>query len=519
MSTLRLQPSRTPSPTILIAVLCFGGLLASYMQTLVVPIVGLLPTYLHTSADNASWVITSTLLAAAVVMPIAGRIADMFGKRSVILASIALMVAGSAVSALFDSLIPVIVGRGLQGLAMGVIPVGISLLRDELPPARIPGAIATMSATLGVGGAIGLPIAAWISQNYSWHVLFWTSAALGAVVFLLVLTLIRESPARSGGTFDGIGALGLTVALVCLLLALSKGRSWGWTSALTLGLTAAGLVVFAVWVVYELRTSSPMVNIRTSIIPRVAITNAVSIVIGFALMGISLAAPQLLQLPHIPRVLDYGMGQSIIEAGLWMAPGGLMMMFLSPVSARLNVTIGPKFTLMIGTLVIGAGYALAIAFAASPWEVALAVIVTSSGVGIAYSAMPSLIMSAVPLSETASANGLNSLMRSVGTSIASALLATILASSTVSVGTTAVPDRSAFQMVFIIGAIASLVAAALILLIPGDAKKNLPGEQPVDLPENKDRPDESIAEEILDGELRTDGTPEPGRHRAPAGRA
>ncbi len=180
-----------------------------------------------------------------------------------------------------------------------------------------------------------------------------------------------------------------------------------------------------------------------------------SIVIGFALMGISLAAPQLLQLPHIPRVLDYGMGQSIIEAGLWMAPGGLMMMFLSPVSARLNVTIGPKFTLFIGTLVIGAGYALAIAFAASPWEVALAVIVTSSASVSPTRPCRRSSCPAVPLSETASANGLNSL-RSVGTAIASALLATILASSTVRVGTTAVPDRSAFQMVFIIGAIASL---------------------------------------------------------------
>ncbi|MGJ0117995.1 MFS transporter [Williamsia sp. MIQD14] len=518
MSTLRLEPTRKPSPTMLIAVLCFGGLLASYMQTLVVPIVGLLPTYLHTSADNASWVITATLLAAAVVMPIAGRVADMFGKRSVILASIGLMVIGSVISAVFDSLIPVIIGRGLQGMAMGVIPVGISLLRDELPPNKIAGAIATMSATLGVGGAIGLPVAAWISQNYSWHVLFWTSAALGTVAFLLVVTLVQESPARSGGTFDTVGAVGLTIALVCLLLALSKGRSWGWTSDLTLGLVAAGLIVFAAWVVYELRTSSPMVNIRVSVTPRVALTNIVSVVIGFALMGISLASPQLLQLPHIPGVLDYGMGRSIIEAGLWMAPGGLMMMFLSPVSARLNVSIGPKFTLLIGTIVIALGYGLAIVAAAAPWQVALAVMVTSSGVGIAYSAMPSLIMSAVPLSETASANGLNSLMRSIGTAIASALLATILASSTVNIGPTSVPDRSAFQMVFIIGAVASLVAAALILLIPGDKKNALPGAQPVDLPEHKDRPDESIAEEILGGELPVDGSAEYGRHAAPAAR-
>ncbi len=467
MQVMKSESNTNPNPNLLIAVLCFGGLLASFMQTLVIPIVGKLPEYLNTSADNASWVITSTLLAAAVGMPIAGRLADMFGKRSVILGCIAAMIVGSIICALTSLVVPMIVGRGLQGLAMGLIPCGISLLRDKLEPARIPGAIATMSATLGVGGAIGLPVAAWITQTFDWHVLFWTSAGLATFTFILVFTLVSESHVKSPGTFDIIGAVGLTTALVALLLALSKGATWGWTSVTTLGLTASGVVILALWGWFELRTKTPLVDLRTSRQPVIVLTNASSVLVGFSLMAIGLSAPQLLQIPNIPGVVDYGMGETILATGLILAPGGLMMMFLSPVSARLNIAIGPKFTLLIGASVIAAGYVTSVFLMAEPWQILVANVIVSTGVGIGYSAMPALIMSAAPLHQMAAANSLNSLMRSIGTAIASALLATILASSVIDLGGgQSVPSESSFRLVFIVGSIAAIGAALLALSIP-----------------------------------------------------
>ena len=104
------------------------------MQTLVIPIQSELPGLLHASPDNTSWVVTITLLAAAVSMPVAGRVADLFGKQRVLLASAAILLVGSVVCALSDSLLPMLAGRALQGLAMGFIPVGISLMREITPP-------------------------------------------------------------------------------------------------------------------------------------------------------------------------------------------------------------------------------------------------------------------------------------------------------------------------------------------------------------------------------------------------
>ena len=145
-------------PVLPVVVLCFGGLTASLTQTLLIPIQGELGLLLGSSQANAAWVITITLLAAAVAMPVAGRLADLFGKQRVLVASAGLLLFASIVCALSDSLAPMLVGRAMQGLAMGFIPVGISLMREITPPHLTGTAIAAMSATLGVGGAIGLPL-------------------------------------------------------------------------------------------------------------------------------------------------------------------------------------------------------------------------------------------------------------------------------------------------------------------------------------------------------------------------
>ncbi|GAA2926123.1 hypothetical protein GCM10011428_48890 [Streptomyces violaceus] len=173
------------------------------MQTLVIPIVPELPRYLDASPSNAAWAITATLLAAAVATPVVGRLGDMFGKRRMLLVSVVLLVSGSVVCALSDSLVPMIVGRTLQGLAAAVVPLGISIMRDVLSAERLAGSTALMSASLGVGGALGLPAAAFIADHYDWHMLFWISAALGVVALALLVLIVPESKVRTGGHADG----------------------------------------------------------------------------------------------------------------------------------------------------------------------------------------------------------------------------------------------------------------------------------------------------------------------------
>lgn len=344
---------RLDSPTRIVLVLAFAGIVVSLMQSLVIPLVPKLPGLLNASAGDTTWAITATLLAGAVSVPTIGRLGDMYGKRRMLLFSIVLLVLGSMVGALSNSLVPIIAARILQGLAAGVVPLGISIMRDELPAERLGGATALMSASLGVGGALGLPVAALIADSADWHVLFWVAAALGAAALVLVATMVPASQVRTGGRFDAAGAVGLSAALVGLLLAVSKGADWGWTSMPTLVLGAAALVLFITWGRYELRTSEPLVDLRTLVRRQVLLTNIASAIFGFAMFSMSLVLPQLLQLP---QETGYGLGQSMLVVGLVMAPSGFVMMAVAPVSARISATWGPKWSLMLGALVVAAGY-------------------------------------------------------------------------------------------------------------------------------------------------------------------
>ncbi|MFC4116369.1 MFS transporter [Nonomuraea zeae] len=474
-----------PRSGAIISVLAAAGITVSLMQTLIVPLIATLPVLLHTTTANAFWAITATLLAGAVAMPVSGRLGDLYGKRRVMMVSTLLLAVGSLVCAPANSLLPMVIGRTLQGLGMGVIPLGIAIMRDVLPPQRLGAAIGLMSSSLGVGGALGLPAAALVAQYVSWHALFWAAAGLGLVMFVLVLLIVPESPVKSPGRFDFVGAAGLSAGLVLLLLPVSKGGEWGWTSATTLGMLAAAAVVMLLWGWWELRTPAPLVDLRTSARRQVLMTNLASIVIGFAMYAMSLLTPQLLQLP---TATGYGLGQSMVAAGLWMAPAGLVMMAISPVAARLSAARGPKVSLLLGTIVIACGYLLALALMGQAWGVLVFSAVVSAGIGFAYAAMPSLIMSAVPLTETAAANGLNSLMRSIGTSTASAVLGAVLAGMTVKLGPVVVPSEGGFRAGFLIGGGVALVAALIVLTIPGRGPgTHRPGGEPAGHPATAQR--------------------------------
>ncbi len=462
----------------IVVVLAVAGITAALMQTLVVPLIGELPRLLDTSASNASWVITATLLTAAVATPVSGRLGDLYGKRRLMLICASALVVGSLVCALASSVAPMVVGRGLQGAGMGLIPLGISAMRDVLPAEKLGSSIALMSASMGIGGALGLPISAAVAEHTSWRVLFWGAATLAVLIGVLIFWLLPASPPSNTGRFDPIGALGLGVGLVCLLLGVSKGADWGWSSATTVGLLVTAVVVLLAWGWFELRSSDPLVDLRVTARPVVLLTNLASMVVGFSMYAQSLIIPQLLQLP---TETGYGLGQDMLQMGLWMMPGGFVMMLLSPFGATLSHLRGPKVTLAVGALVVAVGYLSATLLMGSTWGLLVAVCLCSAGVGLAYGAMPALIMGSVPLSETASANSFNTLMRSVGTSVSAAVIGVVLAQMTTDFGGYALPSENGFRTGLLLGAAVALVASVIAICIPTRASRE--AEEHIEHPE------------------------------------
>jgi MFS family permease len=450
---------------------------ASFMQTLLIPIQSRLPQILDAPREETAWAVTITLLVSAVCTPISGRLGDMYGKRRIALVLMGVLVLGSVICAISYSAVPLIVGRGLQGAGMGVIPLGISILRDVLHPEKMGGAIALVSATLGVGGALGLPISAYITETADWHVLFWSAAILGVVVLVLMARVVPPSTLRTGGRVDLVGVAGLSVGLTGVLLAISKGADWGWTSAPTMGFGLGGIAVLVAWGVWERRVTDPLVDLVVNARGPVLMTNLASVAMGFALFAANIAYPQLLELPEEVG----GLGLSLVQAGLILMPSGAMMLLMAPVAGRLLQSWGPKPLLITGALIIAVAYAISVWFTLGAWVVLGINILVGIGIGLGFAAMPTLVMRSVPASETAASNGFNTLMRGLGTTSAATAVAAILAQYTREVDGVPLPTLEGFRIAFVLGLACALASAVLAALIPRPTPRA--GERP-SLPED-----------------------------------
>lgn len=446
-----------------IGVLASCGLSVSLMQTLVVPLLPQFPRLLNAPTSTVAWLVTATLVAGAVCAPVLGRLGDMYGKRRMLMVALGLVTVGSALGAAAPNVEILIGARVLQGASLGVVPLGISIMRDVLPPQRVGGAIALMSSSLGIGGAVALPITGAVAQAASWRWLFAGAAVIGVLQLLAVRRMVSESVTRTGGRFDLPGALGLGAALVCLLLAISKGSDWGWGSTAVLGLFVASAVLFLLWGRMELRVTSPLVDLRVSAQPAVLWTNIGSILIGFAMFTGFLVTTQVLQ---APVETGYGFGLPLVVAGLALLPIGAAMAVFSPVSARLSQRFGARTTLVIGTVVLIAGN---LSMASLPdhlaWVIASATL-TAIGAALSYSALPLLIMDAVRPTETAAANSLNTLMRMLGTSSCSAVAAAVTSGLTATVAGVTLPSETAYVVVFMAAAGAAAAATVISAATP-----------------------------------------------------
>ena len=232
-----------------------------------------------------------------------------------------------------------------------------------------------------------------------------------------------------------------------------------------LSLLAASLVTFGLFAAWQLAIPSPIVDLRTTLRAPVLLTNLSSICMGFSLFALSLIAPQILELP---AATGYGLGQSLTSTGLWLAPGGLAMMMCASASAVLAARRGPKFTLVLGSAIIALGYLVGPWLIGSAALIGLLNVILSIGVGFGFAALPTLINAAVPITETAAANGINALARSLGTSLSSAVMGAIMAAMVVVVPGIdgAVPSQAAFQVAMYVAGAVALLGALLAALMP-----------------------------------------------------
>lgn len=464
-------------------VLATGAAVFSMLQSLIAPALPTVQQALHASQSTATWVMTAYLLSASVFTPILGRVGDLVGKKRTLVAVLFVVALGCLLAALAPNIGVLIVARVVQGVGGALFPLSFGIIRDEFAPGEVARSISNLSAVIAAGGGVGIVAAGPIVTALDYRWLFWIPVAVVAVTTLIALRYVPESATRARGSVNWLGAVLLSAWLVALLLPISQASVWGWGSARVLGLFAAALVLFALWLSSEARSRSPLIDLKVMRLPAVWTTNTAALLFGAGMYAIWSFLPGFVQ---TPSSAGYGFGASVTESGLLMLPM-LVAMFLSGVlGGRLQPIVGAKALLTSGAA-LGA---LACGFLAlwhdERWQVGLVAGVFGLGIGLAFASMANLIVGSVPPDQTGAATGMNANIRTIGGSIGAAVTSVLVTSSLQPSG---LPEADGYTHGFALLAVLCLGAALAALLVPAGR----PGRLSVAAPQRARTPEKTGA--------------------------
>jgi EmrB/QacA subfamily drug resistance transporter len=453
------ETRRTPF-MLTFTVLAVAAASYSLLQSLVAPALPEIQEDLHTTANAAAWILTAYLLSASITTPILGRLGDMFGKERVLVWALVALAVGTVICAIATSIGPMLAGRLLQGVGGALFPLSFGIIRDEFPAVRVAGGIALISALLGVGGGLGIVLAGPIVDALGYHWLFWLP--LVPIVLSLIGTIlwVPESPVKTPGSINWTGAVLLSAWLVCGLLGITEGPTWGWNDPRVLGLLAAALLLAWAWIVNERRAKEPLVDMRMMALRGVWTVNLAAFLVGAGMYSSFVLIPEFVE---TARSAGYGFGASVTGAGLFMLPSTIAMLVAGPIGGRLSNKVGARFLLVVGCAFLMIAFILLAVAHTRPIEVYVATALMGFGIGLAFAALANLIVEVVSPQQTGVATGMNTVMRTVGGAVGTTIGGALLTATVVG---SAAPTESGFTEAFTVSAGAGVLALLAALIVP-----------------------------------------------------
>lgn len=461
-------PASTRSRIVFIAVATSFAAVAS-LQSLIIPVLSEIGHDLRADDVGVTWTLTAWLIAAAVATPLLGRAGDLVGRRRMYIVALIAVAGGSVLAAFAPNLTVMLAARVLQGLGGAVFPLGFGLVRDNFPAPRLPATIGALSAIMAVASGLGTVIAGPIAAAVGWRALFALPLAFALTGLVLGLRGMSETKERTRGRINIPAAVLLSSWLVALLLPLSAGNLWGWGSAPVIGLLVAAAILATAWVITELRSRAPLVDMRMMRLPAVWTTNVTALLTGAAMFGTWAYLPRLAE---SPAAGGFGIGATASAAGLIMLPMLVTMASIGFVAGPLSRVLPFPAQLTIGAL-ITAGAALSIAlFHDSAVQLAIAAGALGLGTGLVTSSTPNLIVRSVPADQVGIATGMNANIRTIGGAVGTTVFAAAVGASA---GASGAPNESGYVTAFVIGS--ALAVGAAITPFFGRARVARPVER------------------------------------------
>jgi EmrB/QacA subfamily drug resistance transporter len=410
-----------PSPKLVVGVVFVASMFMNIMDATVVNVA--LPTlsrYFSVPVASVSGVVTAYLVTLAVVMPVSGWVGDRFGARSVLLGSVGLFTAASALCGVATSLPELVAFRAVQGIGGGLlIPVGMAMMYRAFPPAERIKANRLLTGPALLAPALGPVIGGLLVDGLSWRWIFYVNLPVGAAALVFGALFLPRGSEHPAGSFDLPGFLLGATGFPLLLYAVSTGATSGWGSAPVLATGVAGVILLAVFAITELRVAEPMLNLRIYANRLFRVTNLQLSFAGAGFVG---------TLFLVPLLLQNGLGFTALHSGLSTFPEALGGMTGIQVTTRVYRRVGPRRLMiagMCGTVATIGGMAFAGSGDAA-WLIPVLMFFTGCSFGFAMSPSQTAALATVSAAQTGQASTLLNTLRQAGGAAGVALLGTVL---------------------------------------------------------------------------------------------
>jgi MFS family permease len=460
---------------LLVPTLVFVGTVTAIVSSLGAPLIPTIARSDHVSLSSAQWLLTAALLTGALATPVMGRLADGPRQRSVIVMALGTVLAGCVIAALSHDFVVTVVGRGLQGVGLGLLPVTMAIARRNLSFEHAGRAIATLSITVAVGAGIGYPLTGLIAQFFDISAAFWFGAVMVVAAIGLSLVVLPPRSEATARAFDVIGAVALSLVTIGVSLVLSEGAGWGWTSSRTLVILGISLIVLVIWIRHELRQADPLVDLR-QVRNRSVLTADISGLLMCVAMYLFL--PVVVEFVQIPVATGYGFGVSVVVSSLVLVPLSVGTFVASRCLRAYERRFGSRTMIPLGAVIFAAASLFFALDHRALWQAFAASGLVGIGVGLTFAAMPGFIVRAVPPHETGSAMGFYQVLRNIGLSIGSALAAAIL--TTYTQRGQGLPSIDGFRTALFMASALSLATAVISYVLPGPTANRQPSHTELD---------------------------------------
>jgi MFS family permease len=454
-------PPRRELSSLGLVVVALAALDFGLESSMIVPAIPDLAAHYDASLIAVGWLATGFLLAAIVAVPSLSRLGDLYGKRRLLLIALGAFLLGSLICALTTSIELAIVGRAVQGLGAAAGPLTLALARDTVPPAQLPRVVGAVMVGAAVGGGVGFLLGGIVVDLFSPAAIFWLLAAFAACLILAFTQVVPETPVRKKVRLDLAGVALLGAGLAVLLLAISKGHAWGWSSPEILGLFAGATLLLAAFVVVERRVPDPFVDLSLVARTPFANVNVCSFCFGFGFFVMAYVIPQI---GAAPSASGYGLDLSTTEIGLLLVPSCLASLTASFVCGRIVDGVGPRLLVSTGA-VCGVAGNLSLALAHdSVAAIALGSAVVGTAWGTLLAVLYIVVLGHASADKSAIATSIAAISRQVGLSIG-VTSAFVLVTAAGFSGE--FPSDSGYTTVFVMGAIGASATLLVALTLPG----------------------------------------------------